>query len=40
MDRGAKVFLKGGRLIQLDWDAMKWARAFINRNSQGKDPEK
>ncbi|HED36294.1 MAG TPA: penicillin-binding protein 1A [Gammaproteobacteria bacterium] len=40
VDRGAKVFLKGGRLIQLDWDAMKWARAFINRNSQGKDPEK
>ncbi len=40
VDRGAKVFLKGGRLIQLDWDAMKWAKAYINRNSQGKAPEK
>ncbi|VAW64427.1 Multimodular transpeptidase-transglycosylase [hydrothermal vent metagenome] len=39
-DQSARVYLKGGRLIQLDWEAMKWAKAFINRNAQGKAPEK
>jgi len=37
-DKGARVYLEGGRLIQLDWEAMKWAKAFINRNRQGKEP--
>lgn len=37
---GARVHLRGGRLISLDWDALKWARPFIDRNTQGKDPEK
>ena len=39
-EQGARVYLKGGRLIQLDWDALKWAKPFIDRNRQGKEPEK
>ncbi|VAW62555.1 Multimodular transpeptidase-transglycosylase [hydrothermal vent metagenome] len=40
LDQGARVYLKGGRLIQLDWESIKWAKPFVNRNRQGKEPEK
>lgn len=39
-EQGARVYLRGGRLINLDWDALKWAKPFIDRNKQGKEPEK
>lgn len=39
-DQAARVYLRGGRLISLDWEAMKWAKPFIDRNAQGKEPEK
>lgn len=39
-EQAARVYLRGGRLISLDWDAMKWAKPFIDRNAQGKAPEK
>ena len=39
-DQAARVYLRGGRLISLDWEAMKWAKPFIDRNTQGKAPEK
>ncbi len=39
-EQSARVYLKGGRLINLDWDAMSWAKPFKDRNIQGKAPEK
>jgi len=39
-EQTARVYLKGGRLINLDWEGMKWAKPFIDRNRQGKAPEK
>ena len=38
-EQGARVYLRGGRLINLEWDALKWAKPFIDRNKQGKEPE-
>jgi len=38
-EQSARVYLKGGRLINLDWQALKWAKPFIDRNIQGKDPK-
>ena len=38
-EQGARVYLRGGRLINLDWDGLKWAKPFIDRNTQGKEPE-
>jgi len=38
-EQTARVYLKGGRLINLDWQALKWAKSFIDRNTQGKTPE-
>jgi len=37
-EQGARVYLRGGRLINLDWDGLKWAKPFIDRNRQGKEP--
>ena len=39
-EQAARVYLRGGRLISLDWEAMKWAKPFIDRNKQGNEPEK
>jgi len=39
-EQSARVYLRGGRLINLDWDGLKWAKPFIDRNRQGKEPEK
>jgi len=38
-EQTARVYLRGGRLINLDWQALKWAKPFIDRNTQGKEPE-
>lgn len=38
-EKEARVYLKGGRLISLDWDALSWARPYIDVNSQGAPPE-
>ncbi len=38
-EQTARVYLRGGRLINLDWNGLKWARPFIDRNKQGKKPE-
>lgn len=37
---GARVYLRGGRLINLDWEGLKWAKPFIDRNRQGEEPKK
>jgi len=39
-EQSARVYLRGGRLINVDWDGLKWAKPFIDRNRQGKEPEK
>jgi len=39
-EQSARVYLRGGRLINLDWEGLKWARPFMDRNRQGKEPEK
>ncbi len=38
-EQSARVYLRGGRLINLNWDGIKWAKPFIDRNRQGKAPE-
>ncbi len=38
-EQTARVYLRGGRLINLDWEGLKWAKPFIDRNRQGKDPQ-
>jgi penicillin-binding protein 1A len=39
-EQDARVHLKGGRLIHLDWNALSWAKPYIDVNTQGKAPEK
>ncbi len=38
-EQSARVYLRGGRLISLEWDAIKWGRPFIDRNKQGLEPQ-
>jgi len=38
-EQTARLYLKGGRLINLDWDGLSWAKPFIDRNKQGAAPE-
>lgn len=38
-EQSARVYLRGGRLINLQWEGLKWAKPFIDRNRQGKAPE-
>lgn len=38
-EQSARVYLRGGRLINLDWDGLKWARKFVDRNTQGEEPK-
>ncbi len=33
------VMLKGGQLVTIDWDGLKWARSFINDERQGAAPK-
>ncbi|MDH5734775.1 MAG: penicillin-binding protein 1A [Gammaproteobacteria bacterium] len=38
-EQEARVYMKGGRLISLDWDALSWAKTYIDVNTQGSPPE-
>jgi len=38
MAQSAEVMISGGRKIELPWDGMKWARAFISNERQGNAP--
>ncbi len=38
-EQTARVYLKGGRLINLDWEGLQWASPYIDRNTQGVAPE-
>jgi len=38
-EQSARLYLRGGRLINLDWDGIKWARKFVDRNTQGEEPK-
>lgn len=37
--KSAALTLAGGRKIELDWDGMKWARAFISNERQANPPK-
>lgn len=37
--RSAEVMIAGGRKVQLDWDGLKWARAFISHERQANPPK-
>jgi penicillin-binding protein 1A len=36
--QAARVYLKGGRLIDLDWEGLSWARRYISENAFGAAP--
>ena len=38
-EKEARVYLRGGRLIGLDWEAISWAKPYIDVNKQGAAPE-
>ncbi|ALZ75565.1 penicillin-binding protein 1A [Rheinheimera sp. F8] len=38
MAQSAEVMLSGGRKIELPWDGLKWARAYISNERQGNAP--
>lgn len=38
-DSSIEVFIRPGRLIEIDWDELQWARPFINENSRGPVPK-
>ena len=38
-EQSARLYLRGGRLINLDWDGIKWARKFVDRNTQAEEPK-
>ena len=38
-DRSAEVMISGGRKVMLDWDGLKWARAFISHERQANPPK-
>ena len=37
-ERSAEVYLGRSGIVQLNWDGMKWARKFLNQDSQGAYP--
>ncbi|CAG8999095.1 MAG: Penicillin-binding protein 1A [Candidatus Celerinatantimonas neptuna] len=37
-DKSAMAILKGGKVITLNWNGMKWARRYINDSKQGEPP--
>mgnify|MGYP002713023818 FL=1 len=39
-EQDARVYVRGGRLISLGWEAMAWAKPYINVNAVGHAPEK
>ena len=38
-NRSAEVMISGGRKVQLGWDGLKWARAFISHERQANPPK-
>jgi penicillin-binding protein 1A len=38
MAQSAEVMMSGGRKIELPWDGLKWARAYISNERQGNAP--
>lgn len=38
-NRSAEVMIAGGRKVQLGWDGLKWARAFISHERQANPPK-
>ncbi len=38
MAQSAEVMISGGRKIELPWDGLKWARAYISNERQGNAP--
>jgi penicillin-binding protein 1A len=38
-ERGAEVYLRGGEIATLGWEALSWARPFITENRQGPAPQ-
>jgi penicillin-binding protein 1A len=39
-EKSARVYMRGGQLAELDWDAMAWAGRYIDSNTIGTLPEK
>jgi penicillin-binding protein 1A len=39
-ERSAQLTLSGGRKIELNWDGMKWARAYISNTRQANAPKR
>jgi penicillin-binding protein 1A len=37
-DKRAEVYLRGNQRIELGWNALSWARPYINENSRGPEP--
>ncbi len=37
--KSAEVMLQGGRKVELNWDGLKWARAFISHERQANPPQ-
>ncbi len=38
-EKSATVLLRGGESIELDWDGIKWARAYVSDTRQGAAPK-
>ena len=38
-EQTASVRLENGQQVQLEWDALKWAKAYIDEDQQGPSPE-
>ena len=38
--KAARVYLGAGHSVALDWEAISWARAYIDENKRGKKPTK
>jgi penicillin-binding protein 1A len=38
VDKQARVLLKGGETVTLEWDGLSWARRYIHENSLGPKP--
>ncbi|MBU2179144.1 MAG: PBP1A family penicillin-binding protein [Gammaproteobacteria bacterium] len=38
-DRSAQVMISGGRKVELNWDGLKWARAYISNERQANPPK-
>jgi len=39
MEKSIRVYLGQDHVIKIEWDGLKWAKAYINDNRQGPEPE-